>query len=114
MLSAGFVMLIICFLTGKYVNLAESAHASWWALLYLVFFGSLLAYSAYVFAISKLPPTLVSIYAYINPVVAVFLGWMLLREKMNLNMLLGTIITIVGVWLVNRESKKLKQQQVMK
>src|SRR5258705_2979155 len=71
MLIAGIVLLIICGLTGKYANLAETGHASWFALLYLVVFGSLLAYSAYVFAISKLPPTLVSIYAYINPIVAV-------------------------------------------
>ena len=108
MLIAGFVMLIICGLTGKYVNLADTGHASWFALIYLVFFGSLLAYSAYVFAISKLPPAQVSIYAYINPIVAVGLGGLLLQEKMNVNMILGTIITLGGVWLVNREFKKLK------
>jgi drug/metabolite transporter (DMT)-like permease len=108
MLIAGFVMLIICGLTGKYVNLADTGHASWFALIYLVFFGSLLAYSAYVFAISKLPPAQVSIYAYINPIVAVGLGWLLLQEKMNVSMILGTIITLGGVWLVNREFKKLK------
>jgi drug/metabolite transporter (DMT)-like permease len=113
MLSAGVVMLIICGVTGKYVNLTVAAHASWYALLYLIFFGSLLAYSAYVFAISKLPPTLVSIYAYINPIVAVLLGWMLLQEKMNVNMILGTVITLTGVWLVNRESKKLKKQEIV-
>ena len=108
MLIAGIVMLIICGLTGKYVNLADTGHASWFALIYLVFFGSLLAYSAYVFAISKLPPAQVSIYAYINPIVAVGLGWLLLQEKMNVSMILGTIITLGGVWLVNREFKKLK------
>ena len=108
MLIAGFVLLTVCGLTGKYANLAETGHASWFALLYLVVFGSLLAYSAYVFAISKLPPTLVSIYAYINPIVAVGLGWLLLQEKMNANMILGTIITLSGVYLVNREFKKSK------
>jgi len=110
MLFAGIVILIVCGLTGKYVNLADTGHASWFALLYLIFFGSLLAYSAYAFAISKLPPAQVSIYAYINPIVAVGLGWLLLQEKMNANMLLGTVITLGGVWLVNRESKKLKTQ----
>jgi len=108
MLIAGVVMLIICGLTGKYVNLADAGHASWFALAYLVVFGSLLAYSAYVFAISKLPPAQVSIYAYINPIVAVALGWLLLQEKMNANMILGTCITLAGVWLVNKESKKIK------
>ena len=106
MLIAGIIMLTICAITGKYINLSNAASESWWALLYLVVFGSLLAYSAYVFAISKLPPTLVSIYAYINPVVAVVFGWLLLAEKMNANMILGTVITITGVYLVNREFKK--------
>lgn len=110
MLSAGVVMLIVCGLTGKYANLADTGHASWLALAYLIVFGSLLAYSAYVFAISKLPPAQVSIYAYINPIVAVGLGWLLLQEKMNANMILGTIITLTGVWLVNKEFKKTKTQ----
>ena len=108
MLIAGSVMLIICFSSGKYVNLANTGHATWYALLYLVIFGSLIAYSAYVIAITKLPPTLVSVYAYINPVVAITLGWLLLQEKMNMNMISGTIITLGGIYLVNREFKKQK------
>jgi drug/metabolite transporter (DMT)-like permease len=106
MLIGGFVILVVCLISGKYVNLAETGFASWYALIYLVIFGSLLAYSAYVFAISKLPPTLVSMYAYINPVVAVALGWLLLQEQLNANMIFGTMITLSGIYLVNREFKK--------
>jgi drug/metabolite transporter (DMT)-like permease len=109
MLIAGIVVLTVCGITGKYVNLAYIGQDSWLALSYLIVFGSLLAYSAYVFVISKLPPTQVSIYAYINPIVAVLLGWLLLSEKMNVNMITGTIITLSGVYLVNREFKKVKQ-----
>jgi drug/metabolite transporter (DMT)-like permease len=108
MLVAGVIMLIICGITGNYVSLAAASLTSWYALIYLIVFGSLVAYSAYVFAISKLPPTLVSIYAYINPVVAVGLGWLLLAEKLNFNMIIGTIIILGGVYLVNREFKKQK------
>ena len=108
MLIAGVIMLIVCGITGKYVNIVSAGEASWEALLYLIFFGSLLAYSAYVFAISKLPPTLVSIYAYINPIVAVLLGWLLLSEKMNVNMIIGTLITLGGVYIVNYEFRKIK------
>jgi len=107
MLIAGTAMLIICAFTGKYVNIADANSDAVYAIVYLVIFGSLITYSAYVFAISKLPATLVSIYAYINPVVAVGLGWLLLSEKMNAHMLLGTLITLGGVYLVNREYKKL-------
>ena len=106
MLIAGVVTLIICGFSGKIVNPIHVGWASLYALLYLVVFGSLIAYSAYVFAISKLPPTLVSIYAYINPIVAVLLGWVLLNEKMNGSVVLGTMITLGGVFLVNREFRK--------
>jgi drug/metabolite transporter (DMT)-like permease len=108
MLIAGIVVLSVCVITGKYVNPASIDQSAWLALGYLILFGSLLAYSAYVFVISKLPPTQVSIYAYINPVVAVVLGWLLLSEKMNMNMVVGTLITLTGVFMVNREFKKAK------
>ena len=108
MLIAGVITLFICLLSGKYVNLATTGSASLYSLLYLVLFGSLIAYSAFVYSVSKLPPALVSIYAYINPIVAVLLGWLLLHEKLNPNMILGTLVTLGGVYLVNREFKKQK------
>ena len=106
MLIAGIVVLMVCIITGKYVNPVHIDMESWLALGYLIVFGSLLAYSAYVFVIGKLPPTQVSVYAYINPLVAVILGWLLLSEKMNGNMIIGTFITLIGVFMVNREFKK--------
>lgn len=109
MLVAGILVLMVCGITGKYISLADVNRDSWLALTYLVVFGSLVAYSAYVFVIGKLPPTQVSIYAYINPIVAVVIGWLLLSEKMNANMIIGTLITLGGVYLVNREFKKVKQ-----
>lgn len=109
MLIAGVLVLIICGVTGKYVNMANVGQNAWLALIYLIVFGSLIAYSAYVFMISKLPPTRVSVYAYINPVVAVLIGWLLLSEKMNVQMVVGTLITLGGVYIVNREFKKVKR-----
>jgi drug/metabolite transporter (DMT)-like permease len=106
MLIAGVIMTAVCAITGQYVNLFNAGSESIFSLLYLIVFGSLVAYSAYVYAISKLPPTLVSIYAYINPVVAVGLGWLILSEKMSPVMLLGMLITLAGVWMVNRESSE--------
>lgn len=109
MFIAGIIMLLVCGITGKYINLADAGQQTWVALLYLIVFGSLIAYSAYVFALKKLPPTLVSVYAYINPIVAVGCGWLLLSEKMNAIMGLGILITLAGVFLVNREFKRIKQ-----
>lgn len=106
MLIAGIIMLLICLASGQYMNLADSHLSSLLSLFYLILIGSVLTYSAYLFAVSKLPPTLVSIYAYINPLVAILLGWIILHEKMSLNVLIGSLITVGGVYLVNREFKK--------
>ncbi|HEY0068097.1 MAG TPA: EamA family transporter [Flavisolibacter sp.] len=106
MLIAGVIMLLICLVSGQYMNLADSHLSSLLSLIYLIVVGSVLTYSAYLFAVSKLPPTLVSIYAYINPLVAIILGWLILHEKMSLNVLIGSLITVGGVYLVNREFKK--------
>ena len=106
MLIAGCIVLVVCGLSGKYVNLLEANPDALWSLLYLIGVGSLLTYSAYVFAVSKLPPTQVSVYAYVNPIVAIFLGWWLLHEQMSVNVITGTLITLGGVWLVNKEFKK--------
>ena len=106
MLIAGCLVLLVCGASGKYVNLMETNTEALWGLLYLILVGSLMTYSAYVYAVSKLQPTQVSIYAYINPIVAIFLGWLILRESMSLNVVTGTLITLGGVWLVNREFKK--------
>jgi drug/metabolite transporter (DMT)-like permease len=108
MLIAGCIMLLVCGISGKYVNLMEANRDALWGLLYLILVGSLLTYSAYVFAVSKLPPTQVSVYAYVNPIVAIFLGWLMLHEQMSINVITGTLITLGGVYLVNKEFKKQK------
>lgn len=109
MLIAGVILLLVSFITGRYSNPVNFSASAWYALAYLVSFGSILAYSAYVIAIKKLPATLASLYAYINPIVAVICGWLLLNEKLSLSMALGTLITISGVYIVNREFKSQKK-----
>ncbi|MDZ4679501.1 MAG: EamA family transporter [Saprospiraceae bacterium] len=73
-----------------------------WALIYLVIFGSIGAFAAFSYALSKLPVGLVSIYAYINPLVAVFLGWLILSEKFNPAVLVALLLTVGGVFIVNK------------
>ena len=73
-----------------------------YSLIYLSIFGSALAYVLYYYAISKLPMTIVSLYSYINPMVAVTLGTLVLNEKLNLKIALAFIVTIGGIYLVNR------------
>lgn len=73
-----------------------------WALAYLIIFGSLVAYASYAYALRKLPMTIVSLYAYINPIVAVVLGWLVLDETLNLKIWLAILLTITGIYIVNK------------
>lgn len=70
------------------------------ALAYLTIFGSIIAYSAYVYALAKLRTTKVSLYAYVNPVVAVILGWLILDEALTAISIVAMVTILVGVALV--------------
>jgi drug/metabolite transporter (DMT)-like permease len=76
MFLSGFVMLTVSYFFGQSVNPFQIDAPSWFALAYLVVVGSIISYGAYVYAINHLPPSRASIYAYINPIIAVFLGWL--------------------------------------
>jgi drug/metabolite transporter (DMT)-like permease len=73
---------------------------SFWALLYLTIFGSLIAYSAYVYVLAHLRTIVTSLYAYVNPVVAVFLGWLVLSEPLTTLSIVAMVVILVGVALV--------------
>jgi drug/metabolite transporter (DMT)-like permease len=74
------------------------------AVVYLVVFGSIVGYSAYSFVLDRLPVSVVSIYNYINPIIAVFLGWLFFREHFGLQELIAMLIIFAGVALVKRYS----------
>src|SRR5262245_49314742 len=71
------------------------------AVLWLIVAGSLLGYSAYMWLLSHVPAVKVSTYAYVNPVIAVFLGWLLLDEPLDWRMAVGTCVILGGVAVVN-------------
>ena len=74
------------------------------AVLYLVTFGSIVGYSAFVYAMDKLPVALVSMYTYVNPIVALFLGWLFYREPFGPTEAAGMAVIFLGVALVKRYS----------
>lgn len=75
---------------------------AFYSLVYLVLIGSVVAYACYTYVLRKLPMTIVSLYAYVNPIVAVFLGWIVLDEKLNLQIGLAILVTVTGIYIVNR------------
>lgn len=106
MTLAGVMNALIALVTGQIWQTRWTAHALE-GIGYLVVFGSWVGYSCYIYLLEHVPTPKVATYAYINPIVAVFLGWAILREKVDVFMLVGTAIIIASVWLVN--SSKLKQ-----
>lgn len=82
-------------------NVTWTAEAAW-SLAYLIVFGSLIAYVSYSYALRKLPMTIVSMYAYINPLVAVLLGYFVMEEKLNLKIIVAFVLTVAGIYIVNK------------
>jgi drug/metabolite transporter (DMT)-like permease len=101
MLSAGAMLLIFGSLMGEWQNFKPTQEGIN-AVVYLVIFGSLVGYGSYMYVLKALPATIVSTYAYINTIVAVILGWLWLDEKLNLSIAIAVVLTIAGVWLVNK------------
>jgi drug/metabolite transporter (DMT)-like permease len=81
------------------------------ALVYLVCFGSIVGYSAYVYAMDRLPVAIVSVYPYINAVVAVGLGWLVYRERFGVNEAFAMLVIFAGVALVKRYSPRVASKK---
>jgi drug/metabolite transporter (DMT)-like permease len=104
MLSGGAVLLTLAAVGGEFsrVDLGHITLKSWLALAYLVVFGSLIAFSAYVWLLGHAPTSLVATYAYVNPAVAVLLGALLAGERLTLVELLGGGVIVASVVIVVR------------
>ena len=104
MLVAGIAQTLLGILLGELSEVKFSQEGIL-SLSYLIIFGSILGYGSYIYAIEHLPLSLVSTYAYINPIIAVLLGWLVLDEKLNLYMILAALLIIAGVMLVKKGSE---------
>lgn len=111
MMAAGATGFVAAFIAGEQHSFRWSAITaeSIYAMMYLVFIGSLVGYIAYIWLLSVRPPAMVGTYAYVNPVVAVFLGWLLHNEAILSRQILALVVILAGVLLVN--SSKYKKNQ---
>src|SRR5262249_39829558 len=96
----------------------DFSHVTWTArgisaVAYLVVGGSLIGYTAYIYILGHAPTAKVSTYAYVNPVVAVFLGWLVLGEKVDAYILAGSAVVIASVILVTSASVTKKRQALV-
>jgi drug/metabolite transporter (DMT)-like permease len=100
MLTGGIGLFGLSLLSEDWSRIPTMNSTSLLALLYLIAFGSILAFASYLYAMSKLPAGLVSVYAYINPLVAILLGLVVLHERVSWFTGAAFVVTMGGVFLV--------------
>ncbi len=106
MLWAGAALTLAGTLAGEWGGMRFSARSAA-AVFYLVVFGSIVSYSAYMYAIQKLPLSLVSTYSYVNPLVALALGWLILSEPLGWREAGAALVILLGVALVKTSPKEI-------
>lgn len=117
MVIAGTALTLMGTLRGEW-PLFHLTPRSGGALLYLIVFGSIIAYGSYMFALQKLPISTVSLYAYLNPIIAVFLGWLVLgehvgwREVASLGIILSGVMVVQSARVKKGEATEAREQQL--
>ncbi|HKQ85342.1 MAG TPA: EamA family transporter [Candidatus Acidoferrales bacterium] len=108
MLAGSVLLGIIAAALGEFrgFHFASVSRAAWFALAYLIVFGSIIAYTAYVWLIHHESPTKVGTYAYVNPVIAVLLGYFFAGESLGLRTILGTALVLVSVLVITTTRRK--------
>jgi len=103
MLTGSVALFVVSAVTGELsgFNLAGVTMRSWWGLVYLITFGSLVGFVSYGWLLHNAPISLMSTYAYVNPVVAVFLGWLFAGELLNARIFVASAIIIGSVIYIN-------------
>ena len=109
MFISAIAMGLFTYLSGNYIAITEIPAISWGVIIYMVIGGSIFAFVSFIYSMKNLHPAIASLYAYINPIVAIWVGSLLIKgEQITWNSILGTICTLTGVYLVNRSLKKQK------
>ena len=105
MVISGIALTGISYSATDTIPIAAIPWQSWAAIAYLVIFGSVVSFIAYLYALQNLSTGQASLYAYVNPIVAVLLGWMIFSEKLTMFIAVGGLVTLMGVYLVNKAYK---------
>jgi drug/metabolite transporter (DMT)-like permease len=113
MISGGMILLIIGLALGEgaQFSLRQVSHHSAFAFLYLTIIGSLVAFTAYGWLLKHTSPARLSTYAYVNPVIAVFLGWGMGGEAVNARMLQAAFIILAGVVIITSRKKPILEKE---
>ncbi len=110
MLVAGTAMAIVGVSLGELPKITLEMKG-FLSLAYLITVGSWVGYGSYIYAIAHLPLSLVATHAYVNPIIALFLGWLILDEELNLQIIIAAFVILVGVSIVRHGSAQLKGRE---
>ena len=102
LIFGGILVLIASFILGEpsEFHFSQVSVKSFCALMYLIVFGSVIAFSAYIWLLGNTSATRISTHTYVNPIIAVFLGWLIADEQITIALLMATAIIIMSVYLV--------------
>lgn len=110
MMLSSMVVFVCSLFSKQNIPLQDISLQSWGVIFYLIVMGSVVAVVAFVYTMKHLNPAVASLYAYINPIIAMLIGSFVLNEKVTLKIIIGSIITLIGVYIVN---KSMKQKAVL-
>ncbi|MEX0635549.1 MAG: EamA family transporter, partial [Ferruginibacter sp.] len=113
MLMSSMMLFLMSATTQPTVPIASISLNTWLVIIYLVVFGSIIAFAAFIYSMKVLPAAISSLYAYVNPLVAILVAAILLKEKLTIHILWGAIITLMGVYLVNFSIKRQQKKLIM-
>ncbi|REC74620.1 permease [Chryseobacterium elymi] len=111
-LFAGIVQIIFAFLLSENYNFGNWSFKSISAMLYLAVFGSVAAFFAFHYALTKVSPVQISILAYINTLISIFLSWLILNEKISVKFIVAAVLIILGVFIINYNPQMFKRQKI--
>jgi drug/metabolite transporter (DMT)-like permease len=106
MFISSILLYSICVATNNTIPVEAIPSKSWYAIAYLVIIGSVMTFIAFIYVLQKFPPTMSSLYAYVNPIVALLLGVLFFKEPLTWYIAIGCGITLTGLYFVNRSLRK--------
>lgn len=104
------IQFVLAFIFSSNTDLSSWSFRSIFALLYLAVFGSVLAFFCYHYALKRVSAIQVSILNYVNTIIAIFLGWLLLDEVITTDFIIATALIILGVFIINYKRKEIIQK----
>ncbi|EJL70061.1 DMT family transporter [Chryseobacterium populi] len=109
---AGILQIIFAFLFSENYNFGNWTFKSVSAMIYLAVFGSVAAFFAFHYALTRISPVQVSILAYVNTIISIFLSWLILGEVISVKFILAAVLIILGVFIINYNPEMFKKSKI--